>query len=57
MIQIRSPNTHELSCVLPRVISASLTDRLSGERILTFSTLVSKSTSIAPGMIDELDGQ
>ena len=57
MIQIRSPSTHELSCVLPRVISASLTDRLSGERTLAFSTLSSQSTAIVPGMIAELDGQ
>jgi len=57
VIQIRSPSTHELSCVLPRVISASLTDRLSGERTLAFSTLSSQSTAIVPGMIAELDGQ
>jgi len=40
-----------------RVLYASLSDYLSGERTLSFSTLTSRSTSFNPGMIAELDGQ
>lgn len=42
---------------LPRVMSASLTDKLSGERTLSFSTLISRSQGMRPGLIAKLDGQ
>ncbi len=42
---------------LPRVMSASLTDKLSGERTLFFSTLVSRSQGMRPGLVAKLDGQ
>lgn len=40
-----------------RVLSANLTDRLSGERTLEFSVLASRSHPIAPGMVAKHDGQ
>ena len=42
---------------LPRVMNASLTDKLSGERILSFSTLISRSQGMRPGLVAKLDGQ
>lgn len=42
---------------LPRVMSASLTDKLSGERTLSFSTLISRSQGMRPGLVAKLDGQ
>lgn len=43
--------------VFPCVLSASLTDRLSGERTLDFSVLASRSQKLVPGMTARLDGQ
>ena len=42
---------------LPRVMNASLTDKLSGERTLSFSTLISRSQGMQPGLVAKLDGQ
>lgn len=42
---------------LPRVMNASLTDKLSGERTLSFSTLISRSQGMRPGLVAKLDGQ
>ena len=42
---------------LPRVMSASLTDKLSGEQTLSFSTLISRSQGMRPGLVAKLDGQ
>lgn len=44
-------------CSFPRVLSASLCDKLSGERTLEFSVLASRSQSLSVGMTAELDGQ
>lgn len=41
---------------LPRVMNASLTDKLSGERTLSFSTLISRSQGMQPGLVAKLDG-
>lgn len=41
----------------PSVLTASLTDRLSGERTLDFSVLASRSQKLVPGMTAQLDGQ
>ena len=41
----------------PSVLSASLTDRLSGERTLEFSVLASRSQKLLPGMTAKLEGQ
>lgn len=41
----------------PSVLSASLTDRLSGERTLEFSVLASRSEKLVPGMTAQLEGQ
>lgn len=46
-----------LQCSFPRVLSASLCDKLSGERTLDFSVLASRSQPMAVGMTAELDGQ
>lgn len=46
-----------LQCSFPRVLSASLCDKLSGERTLEFSVLASRSQSLSVGMTAELDGQ
>ena len=46
-----------LKCTFPRVLSASLTDKLSGECTLSFSVLASRSESLSTGMVAELDGQ
>ena len=46
-----------LQCSFPRVLSASLSDKLSGERTLEFSVLASRSQSLSVGMTAELDGQ
>ena len=39
-----------LQCSFPRVLSASLSDKLSGERTLEFSVLASRSQSLSVGM-------
>ena len=46
-----------LQCSFPRVLSASLCDKLSGERTLEFSVLASRSQPLSVGMTAELDGQ
>ena len=46
-----------LQCSFPRVLSASLSDKLSGERTLEFSVLASRSQPLSVGMTAELDGQ
>ena len=46
-----------LQCSFSRVLSASLSDKLSGERTLEFSVLASRSQSLSVGMTAELDGQ
>lgn len=46
-----------LQCSFPKVLSASLSDKLSGERTLEFSVLASRSQSLSVGMTAELDGQ
>lgn len=46
-----------LQCSFPRVLSASLCDKLSGERTLEFSVLASRSQPLSVGMTVELDGQ
>lgn len=46
-----------LKCTFPRVLSASITDKLSGERTLSFGVLASRSESLSTGMVAELDGQ
>ena len=46
-----------LQCSFPRVLSASLSDKLSGERTLEFSVLASRSQSLSVGRTAELDGQ
>ncbi len=46
-----------LQCSFPRVLSASLCDKLSGERTLSFSVLASRSQSLRVGMTTKLDGQ
>ena len=44
-------------CSFPRVLSASLCDKLSGERTLSFSVLASRSQPLSVGMAAKLDGQ
>lgn len=46
-----------LQCSFPRVLSASLCDKLSGERTLSLSVLASRSQSLSVGMTAKLDGQ
>lgn len=46
-----------LQCNFPRVLSASLCDKLSGERTLSFSVLASRSQPLSVGMTAKLDGQ
>ena len=46
-----------LQCSFPSVLSASLCDKLSGERTLSFSVLASRSQSLRVGMTAKLDGQ
>ena len=46
-----------LQCSFPRVLSASLCDKLSGERTLSFSVLASRSQPLSVGMTTKLDGQ
>ena len=46
-----------LQCSFPRVLSASLCDKLSGERTLSFSVLASRSQLLRVGMTAKLDGQ
>ena len=44
-------------CSFPRVLSASLCDKLSGEQTLSFSVLASRSQPLSVGMTAKLDGQ
>ena len=46
-----------LQCSFPRVLSAFLCDKLSGERTLSFSVLASRSQPLSVGMTAKLDGQ
>ena len=46
-----------LQCSFPSVLSASLCDKLSGERTLSFSVLTSRSQPLSVGMTAKLDGQ
>ena len=46
-----------LQCSFPRVLSASLCDKLSGERTLSFSVLASRSQPLSVGMTAKLNGQ
>ena len=46
-----------LQCSFPSVLSASLCDKLSGERTLSFSVLASRSQPLSVGMTAKLDGQ
>ena len=46
-----------LQCSFPSVLSASLCDKLSGERTLSFSVLASRSQPLKVGMTAKLDGQ
>ena len=46
-----------LQCSFPSVLSASLSDKLSGERTLSFSVLASRSQPLKVGMTAKLDGQ
>ena len=55
MIEIHN-SAGVLQCSFPRVLSASLCDKLSGERTLSFSVLASRSQSIQVGMTAKLDG-
>ena len=50
-------NAGTLQCSFPRVLSASLCDKLSGERTLSFSVLASRSQPLSVGMTAKLDGQ
>ena len=50
-------STGTLQCSFPRVLSASLCDKLSGERTLSFSVLASRSQPLSIGMTAKLDGQ
>lgn len=50
-------NGNTLLYTFPRVMAANLTDKLSGEQTLTFSTLVSRSQAMRPGLVAKLDGQ
>ena len=46
-----------LQCSFPCVLSASLCDKLSGERTLSFSVLASRSQPLSVDMTAKLDGQ
>ena len=50
-------STGTRQCSFPRVLSASLCDKLSGERTLSFSVLASRSQPLRVGMTAKLDGQ
>ena len=54
-IEIYQGSTKQYS--FSSVLSASLVDRLSGERTLDFSVLASRSQKLLPGMTAHLDGQ
>lgn len=56
MIEIYS-SAGTRQCSFPRVLSASLCDKLSGERTLSFSVLASRSQPLSVGMTAKLDGQ
>ena len=46
-----------LKCSFRRVLSATLSDKLSGEETLSFSVLASRSQPLSVGMIAKLNGQ
>ena len=56
-MQIEIRQGTSLLYTFPSVLSASLTDRLSGERTLEFAVLASRSQKLAPGMTAWLEGQ
>ena len=56
-MQIEIYNGASRLYAFPSVLSASLTDRLSGERTLEFSVLASRSQKLVPGMTARLEGQ
>ena len=57
MIEIYATVGGVRQCAFPRVLSADVCDRLSGERTLSFSVLASRSQPLAVGMVAKLDGQ
>ena len=57
MIEIYATVGGVLQCTFPRVLSADVCDKLSGERTLSFSVLASRSQPLAVGMVAKLDGQ
>ena len=57
MIEIYATVGGVRQCTFPRVLSADVCDRLSGERTLSFSVLASRSQPLAVGMVAKLDGQ
>ena len=54
MLLIYSNSHLHLLFLISNILAASISDHLSGERTLSFSTLTSRSTSLTPGMIAEL---
>ena len=57
MIEIYATVGGVRQCAFPRVLSADVCDKLSGERTLSFSVLASRSQPLAVGMGAKLDGQ
>ena len=57
MIEIYATVGGVRQCTFPRVLSADVCDKLSGERTLSFSVLASRSQPLAVGMVAKLDGQ
>ena len=57
MIEIYATVGGVRQCAFPRVLSADVCDKLSGERTLSFSVLASRSQPLAVGMVAKLDGQ
>ena len=57
MIEIYATVGGVRQCAFPRVLSADVCDKLSGERTLSFSVLAFRSQPLAVGMVAKLDGQ
>ncbi len=57
MIEIYATVGGVRQCAFPRVLSADVCDKLSGERTLSFSVLALRSQPLAVGMVAKLDGQ
>ena len=57
MIEIYATVGGVRQCAFPRVLSADVCDKLSGERTLSFSVLASRSQPLVVGMVAKLDGQ